>query len=325
MQDSAPETCPTPGPVSGWAVPSRRSAGSWQQAAVLNHFQVIEQAPLRKCAALVPKRPGGSEQSQVRALMQFLEERGVQPAHPCGCSSNSVPRPCKSCATTRSAWSAKSPAPAFTSSMPLHAMAIPRGRQPARRACMQYLLEEAREEGHMFVPRQALEERCATAFRAGLPCRSGQFGSVGREERIVACPEAPEAPVYLPPLFAAEQGVARRLRPWCRKLPCPSRPGMPAGSWPRWSGAWPLNLSELNRRCCEGVLRHRVVIITGGPGTGKTTLIRAMAAVSRPWASLPAGCAHGTGRPAHGRSDRPPGGHLAQAVGLQPDGRALRA
>ncbi|MBR9980290.1 MAG: ATP-dependent RecD-like DNA helicase [Desulfatitalea sp.] len=259
---------------------------------LLNHFQadtltVIEQQPhrlaeVRGIGPETARRIGEAWQDhhQVRALMQFLQDRGVQPAHAMRVFKQFGPQALQVVRNDPERLVAEIPRTGFYIFDALARHGDPPMDDSQRaRACLQYLLEEAREEGHMFVPRQALEERCASAFELDYHAVRDSLDQLAGEQCIVACPEAPEAPVYLPPLFAAEQGVARRLRLMVQEIAMSA----PSAAAPRIMETvvrrMAIELSGTQQAVLEGVLRNRVVIVTGGPGTGKTTLIRAMAAI----------------------------------------------
>ncbi len=145
-------------------------------------------------------------------------------------------------------------------------------------ACIQFLLTEASEEGHMYIPRDKLVERCTTAFDLDYHAVREALEVSAEEERIVICPRAPDSPVYLHALHAAEQRIAQRLRAMlCIPVPVPSidTHSIMAAVVKRLA----IQLSEAQMAVVQSVFSGRVVIVTGGPGTGKTTLIRAIAAV----------------------------------------------
>jgi exodeoxyribonuclease V alpha subunit len=81
-------------------------------------------------------------------------------------------------------------------------------------------------------------------------------------------PEPPDA-IYLPAMAAAERGVAARL------LKLLSRPAeVPDDLEARLDALEDVTLSAEQREAVLAALRNRVFILTGGPGTGKTTTVR---------------------------------------------------
>ncbi len=98
------------------------------------------------------------------------------------------------------------------------------------------------------------------------------------EGTITICPEAPASPVYLKALYVAETSIAQRLQVM-QQIPMPPAPVDAADILATVVRRLAIHLSPEQLAALESLFHHRVVIITGGPGTGKTTLIRAMAAV----------------------------------------------
>ena len=149
------------------------------------------------------------------------------------------------------------------------------------RACLTHLLENAAEEGHTHVPRAELEARCAERFELDFEAVRDALDLLSAERRIVIDAAAPDCPVYPEPLFGAETDLARRLQ----NLSTIDPP--PIGSHAYDEGRiadllarrMAVRLSESQMDVVRSVLSQRVVIITGGPGTGKTTLVRALATV----------------------------------------------
>lgn len=145
-------------------------------------------------------------------------------------------------------------------------------------ACLLYLLEEAGEEGHLFIPRQPLMERCSTAFELDYHAVQTALDMLSEEGTITLCADAAEKPVYLTSLYQSETKIAQRIQ---AKMQIDVPPAMVDTTQILTTVVRRLaiHLSEAQLAALESVVHHRIVIITGGPGTGKTTLIRAISAV----------------------------------------------
>ena len=79
--------------------------------------------------------------------------------------------------------------------------------------------------------------------------------------------------VYKRAAWVAETGVAQTLgrlaaTPGASPAPAPGRPGGPGADRPRQ-----LELSAEQAEAVAAALKEKVLIITGGPGTGKTTIV----------------------------------------------------
>ena len=152
-------------------------------------------------------------------------------------------------------------------------------------ACLRFLLEESFEEGHMYVPRAELLERAGTAFDLDYHGLQNALDMLQDQELLHVVNEAPGTPVYLRPLFLAEKEIAQRIT--ARRFLGPLMVGMDDHSiMAAVVKRLAIQLSEAQmavlkslRSQLESAVTERMVIITGGPGTGKTTLIRAIAAV----------------------------------------------
>jgi exodeoxyribonuclease V alpha subunit len=144
------------------------------------------------------------------------------------------------------------------------------------RAGLRHSLMTASEEGHCYLPAGDLIERSADALgvedRAKLESaleKALDDGLLKVEER------GGESAVYLPPLWQSERGVARRLRALIGETlrVDPNR----VESWlDRFAAKRGVALSEEQRRAVHLAARSRVMILTGGPGTGKTFTLRTM-------------------------------------------------
>jgi exodeoxyribonuclease V alpha subunit len=144
---------------------------------------------------------------------------------------------------------------------------------PARLAAgLLHVLDTLAGEGHVYVPEEQLLRQTRELLRVATEPLAVALQGLAREDRVVidALPEGPG--VYKKIAWAAETGVARMLG---HLLSTP-------GSTP------PLHLADLvaqvqqNRglelapeqaQAVAAALKEKVLVITGGPGTGKTTIV----------------------------------------------------
>ncbi len=144
------------------------------------------------------------------------------------------------------------------------------------RAGLQHVLMTATEEGHCYLPAGVLIERSAEALEVEDRAKLGASLEKMLDDGLLKVEEkGDERAVYLPPLWQSEQGVARRLKALIEK---PVRVDLNrVGSWlDRVTETRGIELSEEQRRAIHLAAESRVMILTGGPGTGKTTTLRAM-------------------------------------------------
>jgi exodeoxyribonuclease V alpha subunit len=142
-------------------------------------------------------------------------------------------------------------------------------------AGLQHALSEASEEGHLFLPLEDLLK--ASAELLGIEAQALEtIVEASIQSRLLIRHHVPphEAAIYLPPLWHAEQGVAKRLK---RLIETPAEvPNDLEEALGLVERAEGLVLSSEQRAAVLMALHHRVFILTGGPGTGKTTTVRAI-------------------------------------------------
>ncbi|MCZ2096217.1 MAG: ATP-dependent RecD-like DNA helicase [Anaerolineae bacterium] len=147
-------------------------------------------------------------------------------------------------------------------------------------AGLAHTLNTATEDGHVFLPRTELVEQAAAMLEVPPEVvdeaitRLSAQGEIMLEivpdglERIEGC--------YLPPLYYSEKGAATRLRALIEspasRLADLQRGGVQALP----QGAGGVDLTPQQAEAVRLALTHKVSVLTGGPGTGKTTTLRAL-------------------------------------------------
>jgi len=159
-------------------------------------------------------------------------------------------------------------------------MGIPADSPKRAAAGILYALQELGDEGHVAFPSEKLAEAASSMLElpsekveAALQAQI-QAGQVVRDEAF------PSSPVYLPQLHAAEVGVARSLGELARAKP--AFPPIDAEAALRWvEERVHLEFSEGQREAVRRAVASKLTVITGGPGVGKTTIVRCLVEIFR--------------------------------------------
>jgi exodeoxyribonuclease V alpha subunit len=142
-------------------------------------------------------------------------------------------------------------------------------------AGIKYTLSQLAEQGHTSYPLQEFYQQAAEILQVEqellqVPCQ------MLRQQKEVFLVEVEQQTIYLAPFFYAEQGVSRRLAALVRQplqmelLPAVEQELTQLEQEQR------LRLAPEQREALLAALQHGVTVITGGPGTGKTTIVRTL-------------------------------------------------
>jgi len=267
-------------------------------------MDVIELEPerLREVADIGPKRSrliarAWEEQKQVKEIMLFLHSHGV--------STNLAIKIYKQYGDQALETVRNDPyrlardiyGVGFkTADRIAQALGLPKDHPSRIEAGLVYALNEMIEEGHVFAPRQALSERAVELLEVNQELIPPALENLARDERIrqellpflepgaseregsapgkvgEAAGEYGQSAVYLAPLYFSETGVADRLRKLADVLP--SR----LSDIPPEFLALDRTLSQEQQDAIRTALSHPVSVLTGGPGTGKTTALKELIA-----------------------------------------------
>lgn len=143
------------------------------------------------------------------------------------------------------------------------------------KAAIQFVLWDGASQGHVFLPEEEVFGKIQDLFsqeEIEIPLMAEQIQALVKEKVtfIELDPTGEHKLIYLAPFYHAERGVARRfleLRSWQQSL-------NQSGEMVKMGRDY--NLTPQQSQALKKALEEGVLIITGGPGTGKTTTIKAV-------------------------------------------------
>ena len=141
-----------------------------------------------------------------------------------------------------------------------------------------YVLKELAEDGHVYYPEKDLVRKAEEILKVDREIiLQAMIGLAEEKEVFLEAMDGEEKckAVYLAPFYHAEAGSAERLR---RLMVYPSniRPIHPEKAIQWVHEKLSIELAEKQKEAILSSARSKVMILTGGPGTGKTTIITAI-------------------------------------------------
>ena len=143
------------------------------------------------------------------------------------------------------------------------------------RAALFYLMGEAASSGgHTYLPREMLLDRACKMLHAEAEPVDRQISQALLQKMLMgfSVPDCEQA-LCLPLYFHAEQEIALRLAQLMRARPYKRVAGLDKRIL-QYEGELGVHFSALQKRAITSAVEEGVLVVTGGPGTGKTTIIR---------------------------------------------------
>ena len=247
-------------------------------------FEVIETTPerLEELAGIGPKRrqrvtSAWSEQKVIREIMVFLQSHGV--------GTSRAVRIYKTYGAAAIAKVTENPYRLAldiwgigfkTADQIAQQLGVPRDSLLRAQAGVRQALQVWSEQGHCAAPGDQLIELAQPLLEIDTEIIAEGIAAELAEERLVSDKDL----LYLAPLYRAELGCATQLQrllaghqPWGTLDLEKAIPWVEARTG--------LTLADSQRHALATVLRHKVSIITGGPGVGKTTLVNSLLRILR--------------------------------------------
>ncbi len=165
-------------------------------------------------------------------------------------------------------------------------MALKLGMSPSSperiKAFIRYLLEKDTEQGHVFSFQEELEKNCQAELDVGEREIREALDELIKQKLAIAEQVDSKTAVYLPFFYEAEDRVARYIHelasyPFLK----PSLDMDEAIS--AVEDELSIEFSPKQRLAIKESLLKKILVITGGPGTGKTTIVKAIVDIFHAW------------------------------------------
>ena len=152
---------------------------------------------------------------------------------------------------------------------------IPADAPQRLQAGLLFTLAEASVDGHVFLPRSTLVENAAALLEVESAVLESPLGAIAQRELVVAVERADDEPaIFDRRLEAAEAAVADDIRGLLRNRAGHDIDIKAAVAW--YQGRAEIKLGERQHQALAMALSGPVLVVTGGPGTGKTTLVQGL-------------------------------------------------
>jgi len=148
------------------------------------------------------------------------------------------------------------------------------------RACILHVMQQFINQGDVFAYQDQIVDHCKNLFRITPGVALDEIDRLFTAGKLVieSAPCDPKKIIYLKDIHQAETGIANRLNALL-SVPITASGINEERILREVQKKLAITLSSEQLNALEAILSHRAVIITGGPGTGKTTLIKSITAV----------------------------------------------
>jgi exodeoxyribonuclease V alpha subunit len=143
------------------------------------------------------------------------------------------------------------------------------------RAGISFALAEAMDQGHCGLPTEELIPLAVSLLEAPANLIRTALDLERSEEAVIADRVGQTECAFLAGLYRAEKSIAEKLiRIAGGNLPCPPIDAVKAVAWVEQRSS--LTLADSQRDAIRLALTSKALVITGGPGVGKTTIVRSI-------------------------------------------------
>lgn len=149
-------------------------------------------------------------------------------------------------------------------------------QSPERLAAgLTYVLQDMTQNGHVCIPDRELVYRASLILRAEQLMLRDVLTEALAMGQLCADDYGGETYVYMLQAYEEERGVAERIREMAAYTPPKPRRHVEL-FLDRWQESCQFQLAEGQREAVSQSLQSGMLVITGGPGTGKTTVVQAI-------------------------------------------------
>ncbi len=142
------------------------------------------------------------------------------------------------------------------------------------RSGMMYTLLQASGEGHTYLPKEQLFGRASELLGVDSSYMEKHLMDLALERKVILKEEEEKTLVYPSQFYYLELNTARMLREL--NILCPEDEQLVEGRISRIEKDTGTILDEMQKKAVKEAASHGLFVLTGGPGTGKTTTINAI-------------------------------------------------
>lgn len=148
-------------------------------------------------------------------------------------------------------------------------MGIDKGKFVRLRSGIFYTLNKLAEAGHCYATRSQLISKAAELLEVDAPELEITLDEMLRTNDVIRDQAEEQEAIYLPPYYFAESGCARRL---LRLMNCDrAKQADPDKILAEVKETSKITYDEIQWQAVRTAISSKVMVLTGGPGTGKTT------------------------------------------------------
>ena len=158
------------------------------------------------------------------------------------------------------------------------AMGIAANDERRLKAGFEFALQQIAQSGHVCIPKEVLENHTAKLLEIDRLDVIEVLKKLLADNLLKTEEVSGQCLIYPEYLYQAEVSVAKRLlylKDRARELSLINTDGIVE----KWENTAGIKLAEVQRQAVDSVLQHGILVVTGGPGTGKTTLIKGIISV----------------------------------------------